>query len=103
MAHLVFTDQPTVAAFAAAIDADFGYPKDGVRMGGGIHVSRAEGRTTRYAATLRHPTLNRWAYPEDPVVVGKEARVPVPGGASRQTLDATWDGASSNFVAAQLE
>lgn len=98
MAHLVFTDQPTATAFAAAIDADFGYPKDGVRVGGGIHASRAEGRTTRYAGILKHPTLSRWAYPEDPVVRGKEGRVPI-GTATRQTLDATWDGATSNFVA----
>lgn len=101
MAHLIFTDQPTADAFSAAIDADFGYPKANVVLPGG--VAAPVGRTTRYAATLKHRTRSQWAYPEDPVVIGKEGRVPVPGGVTRQTLDGTWSDATPNARASELE
>jgi len=90
MAHLVWADRPTAKAFSDAIDADFGFPTLGCRMGGGIHVSVAQGRTARYASVDKHRTLSQWAYQEDPVIVAKEVRVPI-GVATRQTLDATWD------------
>lgn len=99
MPHLVFPDQPSADAFSAAIDADCGYPKPNVVCPGGVSAPR--GNTTRYAATLKHPSLSLWAYPEDPAVSGKEGRVSI-GAAVRQTLDATWTGATSNFVAEEL-
>jgi hypothetical protein len=98
MAHLVFTTQAAADAFTAGIDADFGYPKPNVVCQGGAAAPR--GNTTRYASTLKHPNRSEWAYPEDPVVAGKEGRVPI-GTATRQTLDATWNGATSNFMAPQ--
>lgn len=100
MAHLVFTSQPSADAFAAGIDAEFGYPKGNIVCPGGVAAPR--GQTTRYAATLKHPVRSEWAYPEDPVVSGKEGRVSI-GTATRQTLDATWAGATSNFMAAAAE
>ena len=96
MPHLVFTDRPTARAFSDAIDADFGFPTLGCRAGGGIHVSPAQGRTARYATVRKHQSLTQWAYQEDPVVIGKEVRVPVPGSATRQTLDATWNDAAED-------
>ena len=95
MAHVVFTTRSALDAFSAAVDSDRRLPVDGVRMGGGVHVSRADGRTTRYAGTLKHRTLSRWAYPDDNVV----ARIATPGGATRQTLDATWDDAVVSLIA----
>lgn len=88
MVHIVLTDQSAAFAFSAAIDADFGYPKSNVVVGGGRRGSL--GQTTRYADLLKHNTLNQWAYPEEPVIVGKEKAVPIPPGATRQTLDASW-------------
>lgn len=88
MAHLIFTTLASCDAFGAAIDAEFGYPKANVRTPGGPPAPL--GQTTRYAEPRKHPTQSKWAYPEDPVIVGKEGRVP-PGLATRQTLDPTWD------------
>jgi hypothetical protein len=90
MTALVWTARGLAVAFSAGIDADFGFPIDGCRNGGGVHVTRAGGRTTRYASVDKHRTLNQWAYQEDGVIVAKEARVPI-GTGLRQTLDATWD------------
>jgi hypothetical protein len=92
MAHLVFATQALADAFGAAINADFGYPLPNVVCPGGAPAPR--GNTTRYAATLKHPTLSRWAYPYEPVIAGQSGRVP-PGRAPEE-LDATWTGATSN-------
>jgi hypothetical protein len=96
MPHLIFTSQASADAFSAGIDAEFGYPRPNVVTPGGAAAPR--GQTVRYAAVLRHPVRNQWAYPEDPVIVGKEVRVPI-GTATRQDLDqdATWKDATSNF------
>jgi len=98
LTYLVFTSQAEVDAFSSGIDADFGYPLPNVVCPGGVRVAR--GQTTRYTATLKHRTLSQWAYREDPVVAGKEARVPI-GTATRQALDATWADATSNFRAVE--
>ena len=99
MAHVVFTSQAALDAFVASVHADRGIPNDGVRVGGGIHVPRVDGRTTRYQGHLKHRTLNRWAYFDDNAV----ARIATPGGATRQNLDATWNDAEQNLRAADPE
>lgn len=91
MAYLVFTTQASADAFSDAIDAEFGYPKPNIGCPGG--TAAPIGRTTRFAASLKHANRSQWAYPEEPVVAGKETRVPI-GTATRQTLDATWDDAT---------
>ena len=96
MASVVFTSRLAAHQFSDAIDAEFGFPIPGVRMGGGIHVPPVQGRTARYGAVRKHPSLSQWAYPDDPVIVGKRSRVPLPGGASSQTLDSTWDPAQED-------
>ena len=93
MAHVVFTSQVALDSFAASVNSDRGIPADGVRAGGGIHAVRSDGRTTRYQGYLRHRTLTRWAYPDDNVV----ARIATPVGATRQTLDSTWNDAAQNL------
>lgn len=93
MAHIVFLTRLAAHVFADAIDGDFGYPILGVRNGGGVHAPFLQGRTARYSAVRKHPILARWSYPDDPLIVGKRTRVPLPGGATSQTLDATWDDA----------
>jgi hypothetical protein len=96
MASVVFNTRIAAHQFADAIDADFGFPILGVRMGGGIHAPILQGRTARYGVVRKHPTLSQWSFPDDPVVVGKRPRVPLPGGASSQTLDSTWDPAAED-------
>lgn len=91
MAHLVFTNRLVAEGFSADIDTVLGYPRDGVNIGRGPHVPPSLGRTLRHSTVRKHPTLNQWAYEEDPVVIHMETRVPVPGTATRQTLDATWE------------
>jgi hypothetical protein len=104
MPYVVFGNQTAANQFRDNIDADFGFPINGVRMGGGIHASVAQGRTTRYAPLIKHPTLNRWAFPDDPIIRGKRPRVPLPGGATSEELDGTWEGAQpTSFRAADPE
>jgi hypothetical protein len=90
--------------FRDDIDADFGYPLPNVVCPGG--VSAPIGQTTGYATLLKHPTLNQWAYGDEPVVRGKRGHVPIPGGGSQLDLDtdSSWDGAlPASFVQTQLE
>lgn len=96
MPGIIFLTRLAAHQFGDAIDSDFGYPVLGVRMGGGVHAPILQGRTARYAAIRKHPVLARWTYPDDPLVVGKRPRVPLPGGATSQTLDATWDDAAED-------
>lgn len=98
MVGVVFLTRIVAHQFANDIGADvaIGYPRLGVRNGGGTHVPLLQGRTTRYAAIMKHSTLSRWMFPDDPVIVGMRARVPLPGGATSQTLDSTWDDATED-------
>lgn len=43
-------------AFRNAIDAVFGYPRDGVDIGGGVHATAAQSRTLTWAVPFRHVT-----------------------------------------------
>jgi len=91
MTELVFTVLADANVFASSADSRLGYPKNGVDVGGGVHVSTAQGRTFQHAAVVKHPTLSLWRYPWDAVVqgeVGKGLTVPVT--ATPTVLDATW-------------
>lgn len=89
MNAVVFAALAVANPFAAAVDASFGYPSNGVDIGGGIHVPPAQSRTLRYAALQQHHTLSLWAYLYDSKV--QSSGVAVPGGGVVQALDATWD------------
>lgn len=60
MRAVVFTHATNAAAnaqaFANALDAILGYPRDGVDIGGGIHAPPAQSRTHRWATPFRHLT-----------------------------------------------
>lgn len=91
MNGLVFIVRGNAQAYSDALDLDAGYPRNGVDVGPGRHAPAAVSRTLRVADIIQHPTLpNLWAYPEFPEVTAAEVRVPVPGTATRQPLDAAW-------------
>lgn len=48
--------QANAQAFANAINAVLGYPRDGVNVGGGIHVPPAQSRTLTWGTPFRHLT-----------------------------------------------
>jgi hypothetical protein len=83
--------QSLVSAWATTVDASQGYPRAGVDIGGGLHVSVLDGTTYRYASVYQHPTLSMWAYLSDATTVAALAATagkPIP-----TQLDATWIGA----------
>jgi hypothetical protein len=88
--YIVFTSQAQANRFAADIDAEMGYPRDGVRMGPGRHAPLAACRTLHFAVPIKHPTRSEWAFPDEPVVQGKRGRVPLPGGAVVKELEPDW-------------
>lgn len=90
---IVFNNVTQARRFRDDIDADFGYPLPNLVLPGGLHGPT--GQTTAFASLVKHPSQNRWAYPDEPLVRGKRGRVPVPGGASQEDLDddPTWEGA----------
>lgn len=57
--------QANMVSLGGRVDTAHGYPKDGTNIGGGRHVSRAQGRTLRWAIPFKHPSLNQWAYEVD--------------------------------------
>jgi hypothetical protein len=81
----------TSDSWTSKINTDQSYPKPGKDIGDGIHVSKAEGTTTRHAPVLQHPTLTLFALRSDAIVdnalLGTSA-LPVPA-----LLDSTWAGA----------
>jgi hypothetical protein len=89
MNHIVFPSLALANLFAANIDAEIGYPKPGVNVGGGIHVAPLF-VTQRHGAIFKHPTLNEWAYPDDAAVVSRRGRVPLPPQAQSRVLGADW-------------
>lgn len=83
--------QADAIALQAAVDAQLGYPKNGVDVGGGLHVPAAQSRTTTAAAPMQKAASVIWGLPigSDMVaVIG--AAVPLPGGAAVVALDNTW-------------
>lgn len=60
MRACVFTHATNAAAnaqaFANALDAVLGYPRDGTDIGGSIHAPPAQSRTQRWAVPFRHLT-----------------------------------------------
>ena len=101
---VVFNALPAARKFRDDIDADFGYPLPNVVVPAGVPAPR--GQTTGFASLLKHPTLNQWAYPDEPLVRGKRGRVPLPGGASQVDIDTdpAWlDATPASFMATQLE
>jgi hypothetical protein len=89
MRAIVFTDEAETRAYATQVDAAMGYPRDGVDVGGGIHVPLEMGRTMSHADLRVHPVLRQWAYPvDDPEVL---RRVPAPEGRTPIDLPADWE------------
>jgi hypothetical protein len=96
---------PTLAAAQACIpivDASLGYPKAGVNVGGGIHVSPLF-VTLTYATVLAHPTLPEFAYPADavstPILVPKTAQLGLP---ATTQLDTSWIPGTAAVVTTSL-
>lgn len=48
--------QANAQAFANAINAVLGYPRDGVNVPGGVHAPAAQSRTTTWSTPFRHVT-----------------------------------------------
>lgn len=92
---IVFASRVVADKFKSDIDTALAYPRSNLVMGGGIHGPI--GATTDYAKLLKHPTLNQWAFPDEPIVRGKRGSVPVPAGGTQLDLDTdpAWDGATS--------
>jgi hypothetical protein len=63
----VFPSQGAALAVAAIVDAQQGYPKPGVDVGGGIHVPPAQSITTTYAVPTSPDGGATWSYPADAV------------------------------------
>lgn len=97
MKAIVLTDATTATKTASDLDAQYGYPCDGVDVGGGVHAPPALSRTLRYADVLKHPTDAKWAVQIDVKDVGDAkvaAVVATEKTAPPADLDATWDGAT---------
>lgn len=103
MTALVFTVLADAVAYGAAVDTKLGYPKPGTDIGGGFHAPPAQSVTLRYGEARQHPTLQQWAYPDNPTqpgpFVAAKDQVPVPATATETALDATWFPAPAVAVA----
>ena len=89
MNYVVFVSLVQANRFSADVDADIGYPKVGVRVGGGVHVSPPF-VTQRHGTIEKHPARNEWAYPDDAPVVARRGRVPLPPGAQSREKTPSW-------------
>jgi hypothetical protein len=90
----VFGALAAAQACAPVVDAQQGYPRPGVEVGGGAHVKDAGGGpfvTATYAVPIKHPTLAQWAYLADaistPALTPQAVALSLPAPTS---LDATW-------------
>jgi len=92
MIAVVFTNQADADAFSAAVHAKTGpYPKEGIDVGGGIHMPKAQCAAVRYANVRKHPTNAEWAYVHDATVEAQA--IALPPDATVKALDASWDSA----------
>lgn len=65
--YIVFDNMERAYAFRDRVDDAHGLPKQGVRVGGGIHAPKHMGWTVTQALLLKHPGGRAWAYPVDSV------------------------------------
>lgn len=96
MTGIVFSVQTDATRLQRAVDGLLGYPRDGVDVGGGRHVSPTF-RTERHNTVLPHPTLPSWAVIVDGAVESVDGLSRTIDGtltsvdtALAVTLDATW-------------
>ena len=104
MNGVIYANLPQAQRQCDAIALLLGYPKPGVHVGGGQHVSipqvyalGAPGWTANEVAPLSHPTLPQFAVPVDPAVVSVDGRQATVDGvpervsiAAQQTLGVDW-------------
>lgn len=84
-----FAALATAQSAQSTVDVARGYPKAGVNVGGGIHVSPLF-VTVTHDHVYQHPTLSLWAYVSDAVTsVALAAFGGLPVAAA---LDVTWVG-----------
>jgi hypothetical protein len=86
----IFTTLAGAQAVGAVVDPALGYPKAGVNVGGGVHVTPLF-VTQTYWIPIKHPTLTQWAYISDgnvdPIVA---ANLVALGSPVSVVLPATW-------------
>jgi len=94
MNAITFITQKDATDYQAA-DAGFrGYPKVSRVIGTGrATFTSAELTTAVHAAVVKHPTLPTWAYKDTSDFDSAAPKIPMPLGAAKATLDATWDDA----------
>lgn len=90
MKAVVFSDKTSADAIQAKIDAAYGYPRDGVDIGGGIHVHPSLSRTLHAQAVIAHPDGKQFAAVTDDVDSSKLAAQDKTAVDAAVTLDATW-------------
>jgi len=96
MIAIIFNSEAEANRFQTLIDQDLGYPKHGILRSGGIHIScdcnlpdfsiDCPNVTKTYSEVIKHPTLDKWAYPIDETV--HNSRVNFDG--SPEPLDSGW-------------
>jgi hypothetical protein len=86
----VYATQLAAQACGTAVDTSVGYPKAGINVGGGIHVTPPFVTQTHFVA-FKHPTLTEWAYLSDsvtdPILQAQAIALALP---IATTLDSTW-------------
>lgn len=84
--HVILTTLADAGVLRARVAARLGYPKPGLDIGGGLHVSAAESRTDFYTNFRKHPTLNKWA-----LLVDGPTKPQLRGGDIEEDLTSDWD------------
>lgn len=84
--HVVLTTLAEAGVLRARIANRLGYPKPGLDIGEGLHVTAAESQTDFYTNFRRHPSLSRWA-----LFVNDIARPHLRVGDVEEDLTPDWD------------
>lgn len=63
--YVILTVKSEADALQADIDLSAGYPKNGVDIGGGIHVPKGQSQTLHQYDVVKHPISNQWSVKVD--------------------------------------
>lgn len=85
----VFTVQATANAFAASVEAALAEPRNGTRVGGGLHGPLYRAREIRHGEVKQHVSLSQWMYPSDAIVTGSGVSPLPPTGSTEQAITPT--------------
>lgn len=100
MTDFTSTKLADVEAYCAIVSKAEGYPKAGVRVGGGIHAPPELGVTHRHVEPIKHPDRAEWRAPVDAKAVAAQTSKALTVAeknslslavASAKSIDASWE------------